>query len=187
MRFRVSDRSQIPPAQGDAQKLIENLSADYEKFYTLQENMLRGPRHPLERLARRAVRALDGLLARIMGLSFARAAAAVFLIAAVGLALFCVCQAIPKGRPAETEYTFSAAVSDVAPVVRTLDERAFINRATKEALAAVPGIGETLAERIVAERDKNGPFAFLEDILLTPGIGKMKLKAIEEYIRSFAP
>ena len=182
MRYRAVDPTQIPPAQGDAEKLIENLAADYEKFYALQEDMLRGPRRPPERFARKAVRGLSAHLFRFTHSSLARVAAAVCLTAALGLALFSVYLALPKERPVATEYVFPASVISPAAPAPALDARDFVNRATQEELAQIPGIGKTLAARIIAAREKDGPFAFVEDILLIPGIGKAKLNAITAYM-----
>ncbi len=46
-----------------------------------------------------------------------------------------------------------------------------INRADAEALQALPGIGPTLARRIVAYREAHGPFRASGDLLRVPGIG----------------
>ncbi len=57
-----------------------------------------------------------------------------------------------------------------------------INRAGKEEFMALPGIGEVLAERIVAYRDEHGQFTFLEELLNVEGIGKKRLEEILNYI-----
>lgn len=46
-----------------------------------------------------------------------------------------------------------------------------INTATLEALCALPGIGESLARRVIEYREENGPFARIEDITRVSGIG----------------
>jgi competence protein ComEA len=46
-----------------------------------------------------------------------------------------------------------------------------VNRADAAALDQLPGIGPVLAERIVADRAENGPFARVEDLERVPGIG----------------
>lgn len=50
-------------------------------------------------------------------------------------------------------------------------QRVDINRAEAWLLTALPGIGETLAERIVDYRQKNGPFRSTRDLLKVAGIG----------------
>ena len=57
-----------------------------------------------------------------------------------------------------------------------------INTADVKELAALPGIGETLAERIVEYRNRNGAFMSIYDITAVSGIGDAKLEAMKEYI-----
>lgn len=57
-----------------------------------------------------------------------------------------------------------------------------INTAPADELAALPGIGETLAGEIIKYREKNGPFSKIEEITDVPGIGKGKFEAMKEYI-----
>ena len=57
-----------------------------------------------------------------------------------------------------------------------------INRATAEELQALPGIGETLAERIVARREETGGFRSAEDVLAVQGIGETTYEKIAQYI-----
>lgn len=58
-----------------------------------------------------------------------------------------------------------------------------INRASVEEFAKLPGIGPALARRIVAFRDKHGPFRRVEDLLAIRGIGHKKWKAIRAHLR----
>lgn len=57
-----------------------------------------------------------------------------------------------------------------------------INTALKEELATLPGIGETLAERIIAYREENGPFQKTEELVNVGGIGEKKWEAIRELV-----
>ena len=57
-----------------------------------------------------------------------------------------------------------------------------INTAGAAELTALPGIGEVLAERIVAYREEHGPFAAVEDIQNVPGIGEEKLAAMADRV-----
>jgi len=53
-----------------------------------------------------------------------------------------------------------------------------VNRAPAEVLATLPGIGEKLAARIVAHREKDGPFRQPADLLKVNGIGPGKFNTI---------
>ena len=57
-----------------------------------------------------------------------------------------------------------------------------INTADAETLASLPGIGQVLAERIVAYRRQNGSFRAIEEITNVEGIGEKKAEAILELI-----
>jgi competence protein ComEA len=62
------------------------------------------------------------------------------------------------------------------------DGRIAINTADVTALEALPGVGPVLAQRIVEHRNRNGPFAVVEDLLDVPGIGEAKLAALREMV-----
>ncbi len=57
-----------------------------------------------------------------------------------------------------------------------------INTASLEELDSLPGIGPSLAQRIVDYRDQNGPFATIEDILNVSGIGPSTFDQIKDLI-----
>jgi competence protein ComEA len=57
-----------------------------------------------------------------------------------------------------------------------------INNATIDDFDELPRIGPTLAERIVAYRDANGPFSAIEDLLDVPGIGDLTLAGMRDKI-----
>ena len=74
----------------------------------------------------------------------------------------------------KTEKSKTEAIVNVYP----LD----INTATKEQLMAVPGIGETYADRIINYREEYGDFDSLDELLNVQGIGEKRLESFSEYL-----
>jgi len=62
-----------------------------------------------------------------------------------------------------------------------------INRASKEDLERLPGIGPKTAEAITAYRESHGLFERVEDLLQVKGIGPKKLEAIRNLITVGSP
>jgi competence protein ComEA len=61
-----------------------------------------------------------------------------------------------------------------------------LNTADWPELSQLPGIGETLARRIVASREQDGPFPDHSSLLRVNGIGPKKLARVEPYLRPIA-
>lgn len=59
-----------------------------------------------------------------------------------------------------------------------------VNRADREALMELPGIGPALADRILDHRAKRGPFRDPADLLEVPGIGPATLERLRPLIRA---
>ena len=57
-----------------------------------------------------------------------------------------------------------------------------LNAATPEELETLPGIGQVRAQAIVAHRQREGPFARVEDLLAVRGIGPATLEAIRDLV-----
>jgi competence protein ComEA len=57
-----------------------------------------------------------------------------------------------------------------------------VNTADVPELIQVPGIGETLAGRIIESRQKDGPYQSIDDLLRVKGIGKKILERIRPYL-----
>ncbi len=83
-----------------------------------------------------------------------------------------------------------ASASAVPDVGNVLDEAASssapgrinINTATVEELDALPGVGISTAEKIVADRKANGPFSSPEELKRVSGIGDKKYAALADEI-----
>ncbi len=56
-----------------------------------------------------------------------------------------------------------------------------LNKATKEILLGIPGIGEKLAGRIIEYRNLKGGFKDTEELKNIKGIGDSKYKRIKDY------
>jgi competence protein ComEA len=57
-----------------------------------------------------------------------------------------------------------------------------INSASSEQLQLLPGVGPSVAERVIAFRKENGQFKAAEDLLLVPGIGEKSFALIKPHI-----
>lgn len=62
-----------------------------------------------------------------------------------------------------------------------------INRATWPEIAQLPDIGETLAKRIVASREADGPFVDHDDLRRVRGIGPKTLDSLRPYLLPMPP
>ena len=57
-----------------------------------------------------------------------------------------------------------------------------INRADWPEILQLPGLGETLAQRVLADRRNNGPFLDVDDLVRVNGIGVKTLEKIRPYL-----
>lgn len=65
---------------------------------------------------------------------------------------------------------------------RTAEFQVDLNEAEWPELAQLPGIGETLARRIVESRSREGPFRDHDDLQRVRGIGPKKLERVRPYL-----
>ena len=115
--------------------------------------------------------------------------------------LFLVCTAaiwLRQQEPEDGEYvirTVGAVREDAAPpedgeerpeisvpLEPTAETPLNINTAGVSELCMLPGIGEVLAGRIVADREENGPFAEKSDLMRVSGIGEGIYGGVEDLI-----
>jgi len=73
---------------------------------------------------------------------------------------------------------FGSSVSVAADAVSMVN----INAASVLQLQELPGIGPSLAERIVAYRETNGSFKSAEQLIEVKGIGKQKMEKFRDRI-----
>lgn len=57
-----------------------------------------------------------------------------------------------------------------------------INSADEEDLKKIPGVGPSIAKRIIEYREQNGGFSSISEIMNVSGIGKSKFKAMKDNI-----
>jgi competence protein ComEA len=74
------------------------------------------------------------------------------------------------------------AVGEVVASTGGGDGLVNLNTADAAALDTLPRIGPALAERILDWREKNGPFASVEDLLDVPGIGDAILEGLRDLV-----
>ena len=72
----------------------------------------------------------------------------------------------------------AAADAKKVPPARPVD----LNSATAAQLEQVPGIGPSIAQAIIAFRQKSSPFRRVEDLLAIHGINRRKLDLMRPYV-----
>lgn len=75
-------------------------------------------------------------------------------------------------------------LEEAAAAGQTLDAggKVNINTATVEQLDTLPGVGESTAQKIIADREENGPFGSPEDLKRVSGIGDKKYEDLADLI-----
>ena len=94
---------------------------------------------------------------------------------------------LPSGAEVVTERSAPAALPESSPEPDAWEKEApdsgaldklNLNTATKEDLMALPGIGDELADRILAYRARFGAFYSTDELLEISGIGEKKYRAV---------
>ena len=84
-------------------------------------------------------------------------------------------QAVTAGGGADGGAVVTSGANDAAGLVN-------INTASAAELQTLSGIGPSMAQSIIDERTKNGPFASVDDLKRVSGIGEKKLAKIKDCI-----
>ena len=87
-------------------------------------------------------------------------------------------QATGSGAPVAADSGASVVSSGGAFAHGKVD----INTATVDQLQQLNGVGPALAQRIVADRQANGPFKTVEDLKRVSGIGDKKFASLADSI-----
>ena len=82
---------------------------------------------------------------------------------------------IPSDRTASSSSQASGGLSPSGD-----DGLVNINTATAEELETLKGVGAATAEKIIADREANGPFKSIDDLTRVSGIGEKKLSAMRD-------
>ena len=93
------------------------------------------------------------------------------------LALF-LALSLPATPPALA--TTGAFAQEARPAAPT--QVVNVNTATTAQFEALPGIGPSMAQRIVSYREKNGPFKKLEDLMNIQGIGEKSFLKLRPFL-----
>jgi competence ComEA-like helix-hairpin-helix protein len=109
-------------------------------------------------------------------LQLAKSEASLIILIAIALALFAAaCGTAPR----------SSSTSVLSHPVPTKAEQASaidINTASSQELQRLPGVGNVIAERIVAHREQYGPFRRAEHLLMVRGISDRKFRQLRAMI-----
>lgn len=91
---------------------------------------------------------------------------------------------VPYARAASPGTGTGYPVAGVPSKTATSDEnlQVPINTAQASELQKLPGIGPTLAERIIAFRQRSGSFASVEELLEVKGIGPATLERLRPFV-----
>ena len=93
--------------------------------------------------------------------------------------------AIPKDDSDISAYSLQNVLYNKQLIIinkQKQEELISINTATLKQLCTLPGIGETIAQRIIDYREYVGSFLKIEDLMQVKGIGQNKFNKIKQYI-----
>jgi competence protein ComEA len=87
-----------------------------------------------------------------------------------------------RGHRRKRQPDDTVAASDTSPSADAPTEMVDVNAADEATLETLPGVGPSLAQRIVAFRNLNGPFASTDELLDVGGMTAGKVDALSPYV-----
>ena len=102
-----------------------------------------------------------------------------FMMLAVGVTMMIV-EAVPRR---EAPAVYAASGRDVTlPEIALPDGVVSVNMADLDELMALPGVGESIGQAIIDERERHGPFQYPEDLLSVRGIGEKTVENLRDWL-----
>ena len=91
---------------------------------------------------------------------------------------------IPSSEEKEVEYITENNGENIVQETNVSSSNKVINvnKADSSQLETIPGIGPSMAEKIVNYREENGNFQTVEDLKNVSGIGEKKFESMREYV-----
>ena len=101
------------------------------------------------------------------------------LLVVAGLVLFSACARFPRHSAGTNQPApLSAADSPPSAAAKQIN----LNNAPATELEKLPGVGKTLAARIVEHRNNFGPFRRTEHLIAVRGISDKKFRAMQPFL-----
>ena len=88
---------------------------------------------------------------------------------------------------ASARYPFTAATRTAQCVPCQPQGSVNPNTACADDLITLYGVGPKLAQAIIAEREQNGPFDYVNDLTTVKGVGKKKLEGFRDQLALSSP
>lgn len=88
----------------------------------------------------------------------------------------------PEAAPSTEAQEEAGMPSGPGTPPSTTSGKTNINTATAKELEQLPGIGEVLANRIVTDREANGPFKTVDDLMRVPGIKEGLMSRLRDLV-----
>lgn len=107
------------------------------------------------------------------------------ILVAVGLVASGLVLLLPRTKTPATRLHDPIEITGariLLPSFLDAEEKVYLNTASAEELASLPGIGSVLAARIVAYREEHGPFQSLDALKQVSGIGDKLVEKIRDLV-----